>query len=67
MVNQGTQNLVLFSEDLQAIIVGLAFSETLIANHRRPQLELVVAQPSAQDGVYAFTATQSIEDIPTNL
>ena len=44
MAEENTQNLVLLTEDLQAIIIGVASSESLItglANQLRPQLDSI--------------------------
>ena len=55
MAEDNPQNLVLSTEDLQAIIVGVASSETLvtgIANHLRPRLESLNTHLATQEGAH---------------
>ena len=61
MAEKTPQNLVLSTEDLQAIIVGVASSKRLvtgIVNHLRPQLELLNSQLATQENTHHQTPQQ---------
>ena len=63
MVDDTGRNLILSAKDLQAIIVGVASSDTLIAgiaNHLRPQLDSLNAQPTTQGASNQHSSPQQL-------